>query len=245
MPQLFKVIDEPEPTMETPSALNRLQSMLGPNALSVVEDAPAVDADIDDAGGVPDDESVTSGDETVAPSPTAEEGADDMSRVAASEPPESSAVVPSDAATGEQTRPDTVAVFQATVRQAQQKVETQLLAVVEQVRNETSERHAADLARVVDEANHRAEIAVLGARTAAEADWERLREEIDQRHAQALRHAQDNVRAEMTAAAERHAAELVCLRDELEQQHAEELQRVCAVALDSFEVLTDRIVQTA
>ena len=55
MPQLFKVIDEPEPTMETPSALNRLQSMLGPEAL-LVEDSPAVDADIDDAGGAPDDE---------------------------------------------------------------------------------------------------------------------------------------------------------------------------------------------
>ena len=176
--------------------------------------------------------------------------------------PESSAVVVSDAVAGElpdalaissdsvpiaQTthRRDAVAAFRLMVHQAQEVAETQLQAVIGVVRNETSERHAADLAQVAEDAEHRAEQAVLGARAAAEADGARLREEIDQRHAQELRHAQDNVRAEMTTAAERHAAELVCLRDELEQQHAEELQRVCAVALDSFEVLTDRIVQTA
>ena len=46
--------------------------MLGPKAVSVVEDAPAVDADTNDAGGVPDDDSFASGDGTVAPSPTSE-----------------------------------------------------------------------------------------------------------------------------------------------------------------------------
>ena len=280
MPQLFKIVDEdlgtPSPedpsaaTMETPSALGRLQSMLGPKAVSVVEDAPAVDADANDAGGVPDDDSFAAGDGTVAPSPTSEEGADDMHRVAVSEPPESSAAVVSDAVAGAlpdalaiptdsvpiaQTthRRDAVAAFRLMVHQAQEVAETQLQAVIGVVRNETSERHAADLARVAEDAERRAEQAVLGARAAAEADGARLREESDRRHAQELRHAQDNVRAEMTAAAEqarneesvRHAAELMCRRDELEQLHAEELQRVCAVALDSFEVLTERIVHTA
>ena len=52
MPQLFKVFDEPEPTMETPSTLNRLQSMLGPKALSV-EDSPVKGgAKLDHGGGV-------------------------------------------------------------------------------------------------------------------------------------------------------------------------------------------------
>ena len=236
MPQLFKVADKdletaspqdpPEPTAETPRTLSRLQSLLG-----VVQDAH-------DEDGALDYESVGADDGKVAPDLPSGKEADENGHAVALESAESNET----AATAGR---DTVSAFQATVRQAQQKVENELLALVEQVRNEMSERHAADLARVAEEAEHRAEMAVLAARSAVEADRKRLREESDQRHATELRQVQENVRSEMMAATKRHAAELVCLREELEQQHAEELKRVCAVALDSFEVLSGRIVQTA
>ena len=110
--------------------------------------------------------------------------------------------------------------FQAALSEAQQKAKTQLTAVVERIRTEAAERHAADLARVID------------------------------RHAEELRQARDNVEAEVTAAiervrqeeGERHAAEFARVREELERQYADDLQRSRTAVVESFEALTESIL---
>ncbi len=166
MPRLFLVSDKespqdsPEPTVETPSALWRLGSMLETAAQSVVGPAPAVDAaadeldpDTNNEDRDPAYESASSGDGTVTASPTSEEETDEMRRAVAPNPTESNEVVSSDAVAGDLPdgairaaagvrigrtgdRSDAVASFRSAVGQAEEEAETQLLAFVECVRKE-------------------------------------------------------------------------------------------------------------
>ena len=204
--------DPPEPTAETPSALWRLKSMMGSNAPSVVEDSAAadvtageLDANATDEDGAPDHESVTVDEGTVAASPISEAGTDEMPHAAAPEPAGSNEVVPSDATPGDLpddaiptddvhiAQPadwrDAVAAFRAAVGQAQEEAETQLLAVVELVRKETSEQHAAELAQLTEEADTRQERAVAKARVAAEAESARVCDEMERQYLDDLQRA--------------------------------------------------------
>ena len=111
---------------------------------------------------------------------------------------------------------DAIAAFRAAVGQAQEQAETQLLAVVELVRQESSEAHAAELAQVTEAADTRREQAVAEARAAAAAESARALEERERHYDRESRQARDDMQAEIAAAidqvrreaAERHGAEL-------------------------------------
>ena len=145
------------------------------------------------------------------------------------------------------------AALKDSVREAQEQAETQLMALVDRIRQGEAERHEAELARVIDADQHRQAQAVAEARAAVEAEAGRVREEIESRHAEALRTVHDNVQIEVAAAVEaalrdqnrRHADEVARMRAELEAQHVESLQRFGDAVMESMQGLTTRMVLTA
>ena len=146
-----------------------------------------------------------------------------------------------------------VAALQDSVREAQEKAETQLAELVDRVRQEAKAQHEDELARVTHAAEQRQEQAVAEACQAVEAEAARAREEIERHHAEELRTVHDTVQVEVTAAVEaavrdkdlRHAEELARVQPELEAQHVDSLQRVGDSVLQSLETLTERMAQAA
>lgn len=109
-----------------------------------------------------------------------------------------------------------VAAFQVAVSEARQEAEAQLQAVVERVRRDAAEEHAAEIDRVTE------------------------------RHADELRQTRADVAAEVTERvqqeeARRHAAELTRVLGELEQRYAADLQCARSAAVESFKELTGAI----
>lgn len=111
-----------------------------------------------------------------------------------------------------------LAALMTTVTEASREVTTQLTAAVHEMRRAAAERHAADIAAL--ERKHAAELEAL--KETLERDVaDRVRQEETQRRSDAIRQ----------------------LRDELEQHHAEELARVRAAVIDSFNGLTGELLE--
>lgn len=109
-----------------------------------------------------------------------------------------------------------VAAFQVAVSEARQEAETQLQAVVERVRKDAAEAHAAEIDRVTA------------------------------RHADELQQTRATVEAEVTERVQqeesgRHAAELTRVLEVLEQRYAADLQSARSAAVESFKALTGSI----
>ena len=109
-----------------------------------------------------------------------------------------------------------MAAFQVAVSEARQEAETQLQAVVERVRKDAAEAHAAEIDRVTA------------------------------RHADELQQTRATVEAEVTERVQqeesgRHAAELTRVLEVLEQRYAADLQSARSAAVESFKALTGSI----
>ena len=109
-----------------------------------------------------------------------------------------------------------VAAFHAAVSEARKDAEAQLAEGVEKMRKAVVEEHAAEIARLAD--RHAEELEQTRETTEAEVS-QRVREEESQRH----------------------ALEIVQVREHLTRRYTDNLQRAQAAVVDSFKGLTSNI----
>ncbi len=142
-----------------------------------------------------------------------------------------------------------VSAIEDAVREAQQRAESQLTALVERVRKAESE-HTAELARVTEAGDQRVEQALNEARAVAKTEVDSLRDELGRHHAGELDEVRKLAQREAVAAVEAalternrdYAAEVARVQEDLGRQQTDSLQRVGTAVLDSLERLTERIV---
>ena len=260
---------------ETPRALDRLSTMLtvgtpageSPGADTEPACEPAPDDVVasqpdesvfqaDDSASQADDEACVSSlflpDATDAADAADESGGDTAETMAVvsetdvedTDTADDGGVAPTDALAA-------VSAMEDAVRDAQQRAETQLMALVKRVKKAEAE-HAAALVQVTEARDQRVEQAVTEAR-AAKAEADSLRDELNLRHAEELEEFRRNTQGEVVAAvaaalSERscdHAAELARVQEDLERQQTDSLQRVGTAVIDSLERLTERIITIA